>query len=98
MISKQKLEKIKKICHKEPIEYLGLFGSMARNEQTKGSDVDLLIRYKGAFCLSISDHIKIEEQFKSALNRDVDLVTEKSVNERLKPYIYKDLATIYGKR
>jgi predicted nucleotidyltransferase len=98
MISKQKLQKIKSICHKEPIEYLGLFGSMARNEQTTKSDIDLLVRYKNAFRLSISDHIKIEEQFKNTLNRDVDLVTEKSLKDRLKPYIYKDLITLYGKR
>ncbi|MBU1104727.1 nucleotidyltransferase domain-containing protein [Candidatus Parcubacteria bacterium] len=98
MISRQKIEKIREICQSQPIEFLGLFGSMARQEQTKTSDVDLLIRYQNTSHPSISDHVRIEDQLENALKRNVDLVTEKSLNERLKPYVYKDLITIYGKR
>ena len=36
--------KVDDICDKYGINYLGLFGSMARGEQTKNSDVDLLVK------------------------------------------------------
>ena len=38
--------KIDDLCDKYGINYLGMFGSVARGEARKGSDIDLLVRLK----------------------------------------------------
>ncbi|EKE05806.1 MAG: hypothetical protein ACD_19C00176G0028 [uncultured bacterium] len=85
---------IKKICEENDIKYLGLFGSYARNEANQKSDVDLLVSFiksKGFFEL-----VQIENKFSKAFNVKVDLVTKNALNVYLKPYVNKDLKTLYN--
>ena len=75
-------------------ERIGIFGSFARNEDTPGSDIDILVRFKDT--LSLFDLVRIEFELSSLLGKKVDLVTEPSLkNKKLKEYIYKDLQIIY---
>lgn len=88
--------KLKDICKQSGIAYLGLFGSYARDEQRSSSDIDLLVRFDrpvGYFKL-----VQIQEDIKTLLNKDVDLVTENALSKYIKPHVYKDLKTIYGSR
>lgn len=79
-----------------------LFGSYARNEATKESDVDLLIDggdYKG-----LLGFMSIKEQFENALGKEVDLVSTTSLEENdsesgisFRNNIYKDKKVLYEK-
>ena len=94
IIKKHQIE-IEKICQQNDIGYLGVFGSTARNEATDISDVDLLVRFSkpiGLFTL-----VNVENQFKKALGRDVDLITVGGLNSKIKSYVFNDLKNIYGK-
>ncbi len=71
---------------------VGIFGSYARNENTSKSDLDVLIDLPSN--LDLLELIGLEQELSEALGVSVDLVTAKSVNERLKPYINKDLVRI----
>ena len=87
---------LKNMCIQSGISYLGLFGSYARDEQKSTSDIDLLVRFNkpiGYFKL-----VQVQENIKTLLNKDVDLVTENALSKYIKPYVYKDLKTIYGSR
>lgn len=87
---------IKNICLKEDISYLGLFGSQARGEAEKNSDVDILVQFndvKSFFELS-----RIKDQFEAVFGKKVDLVLKSAVKESIRGYIEKDLVTLYGQR
>jgi len=87
---------IDQIAKSNNITYLGLFGSYARGEQTQKSDVDLLVNFNKK--LSLLDLIGTEELFSQAFNAPVELIPSDSLNKHVKPYVAKDLITIYGQK
>ena len=88
--------KLNKICNDRGISYLALFGSYARKEETIESDVDLLARFNRP--ISLFDLVETQDIFQSFFGIPVDLVPEKSLKPRIRPYVVKDLKTIYEKR
>ncbi|HLD72891.1 MAG TPA: nucleotidyltransferase family protein [Candidatus Nanoarchaeia archaeon] len=66
----------------------GIFGSYARGEQTKDSDLDLLVRLKSG--KGFFDLIRLERELKLKLNPKVDLITYNSINHLLKERILKE--------
>lgn len=74
---------------------IGVFGSFARGEHKKESDLDVLIKFKER--ISLLKLVQIEQELTDKLGVPVDLVTENSLkNLRLKQSIENDLITIYG--
>ena len=88
--------KVDDICDKYGINYLGLFGSVARGEQTKNSDVDLLVKFDKKRKIGLFGLTEVQSEFERRLGRKVDLVTK--LNKYIKPYADKDLRTIYEKK
>jgi predicted nucleotidyltransferase len=72
---------------------ISVFGSYARNEQTPESDLDLMVSFGQK--LTLLDLSKINRELGEKLNLKIDLVTEKSVSPKMKPYIEHDLQIIY---
>jgi predicted nucleotidyltransferase len=72
---------------------IGIFGSYARHEQTEESDLDILVSFDQR--LTLIDLSRITNDLSEELHIKVDLVTQKSLNPKLKPYIEKDLHVIY---
>ncbi len=68
------------------VRHLGLFGSFARDEATKGSDVDLLVEFEPGtktFRRFMATALLLEE----VLGREVELVTA----EGLSPYLRDEI-------
>ena len=80
--------KILRVLKKNDVIKAGIFGSYARGESRIGSDIDILIQFKGR--KSLFDLVRIERELKSVLNRKVDLLTYKSINPLMKEKILKD--------
>ena len=93
MISIKQKEQIKKITSKFKPKMIGIFGSYARNEHTADSDLDVLIDFD--LKISLLDLVGLEQELSKELGIKVDLITMKSVNKLLKPYIEKDLIRIF---
>jgi predicted nucleotidyltransferase len=75
-------------------EFIGLFGSFARGDNSVHSDIDILIRFQTT--LSLLKLIKIENELSELLGLKVDLVTEGAIkNERIRKSIQQDLQIIY---
>src|SRR3989338_4807876 len=89
------IQQINTVCKQEGITFLGLFGSYARNEETKKSDIDFLVEFDET--KSLFELARVKHAFESLVLRKVDLVLKKNIKDRLKPYILKDLQTIYEK-
>ncbi len=66
----------------------GIFGSLARGDAKKGSDVDILIQFKGG--KSLFDLAALEMELEKNIGRKVDLVTYNSVHPLLKERILKE--------
>ena len=66
----------------------GVFGSFARGEQKKSSDIDFLIKFKGRKSLLDLSGLKIE--LEERLGTHVDVLTYKSIHPLLKKQILKD--------
>ena len=73
---------------------IGVFGSYARNENHKASDIDILVKFKST--ISLLQIVHIERLISERLGIKVDLVTEGAIkNKILKDSINKDLQIIY---
>jgi predicted nucleotidyltransferase len=68
--------------------HLSLFGSIARNEASVQSDIDLLAAFNPARALSLLDVIGIENRLADLLGRPVDLVEE----GMLKPHVRENVS------
>ncbi len=79
--------KIIRILKKHGIKKAGIFGSYARGDNKKKSDIDILIQpRKGMGFEFFGLQIELEEK----LGRKVDLVTYKSIHPYLKERILND--------
>ena len=73
---------------------IGIFGSVARDEDTESSDIDILYNFKDT--IGFSKFLNLQEYLVEKLVKKVDLIDERFVHPRLKPYIMNDLKIIYG--
>ncbi len=76
------------LMKKQGVVKAGIFGSYARGEQKKGSDVDILVQLKkgdGYFEL-----VGLELELKKALNLEVDLIPYDGLNPLLKKTILQN--------
>jgi len=80
------IKKIKdEVMRTYPVKNIGVFGSVARNEQTEASDIDLLVEFSQP--VGFVTFIRLESFLSKRLGRPVDLVTSDS----LKPVIRQDI-------
>jgi uncharacterized protein len=87
-------QKLQDICEVNDISYLGLFGSFATGQEREDSDVDLLVDFKNTKSLLEKGRVIVELQ--KLFDREVDLVSRKNIKSSLKPFINKQLITLYG--
>lgn len=81
------------ICRQNDISMVGVFGSMARGEAKKTSDIDLLVRFsKRKSLLAI---VRLERELSEALGRKVDLLTETAISPYLRERILKEMQVVY---
>ncbi|MBI4155410.1 nucleotidyltransferase family protein [Candidatus Woesearchaeota archaeon] len=87
---KKEIEKIKKrilpILKEYNVVRAGIFGSYARGEAKKKSDIDILIEVRGRK-FSLLDLVGLEQELRKKLGKNVDLLTYKGINHLLKDQI-----------
>ncbi|KAF3362671.1 hypothetical protein PHSC3_000910 [Chlamydiales bacterium STE3] len=75
------------------VRSLGIFGSLARNENTAKSDVDILIDFdskRGLFAF-----VDLKTYLESILDCEVDLVTRNALHPALKPKILREAKYVF---
>ncbi len=87
-------EKAESIFKMHGIRHAAVFGSVSRGEDGPDSDIDLLVEL-GEKPMGMFAYMDFIEELETKLGRSVDLVTSGGVNKFLKPYITRDLKTIY---
>ena len=94
MVREDLNKSIIKYLKKYDVGSIGIFGSYARNQNLKNSDLDLLIRFKKN--PTLLQFVRMERELSELLGTKVDIVTEPSLNDEiLKKNIKKDLQIIF---
>jgi uncharacterized protein len=88
--------KIVPMLKRQGVTKAALFGSAARGESGKRSDIDILVKLKKG--KSLFDFAGLKIDLEERLGKKVDLVTYNSIKPHLKKYILKDEKIIYEKR
>lgn len=91
------MQKLIDICKKNRITYLAIFGSYAREDFSKKSGLDLLVRFSKEIddSMSLLDLVGIEQELSEGLNVKVDLLTEEAISPYIKKYIMGNLKVVY---
>ena len=85
-INPQIENKIKKILKKNKIIKASIFGSYARGEAKKGSDIDLLIEFNG----TLLQLVKLERELQREVGKKVDILTYGGIHPLLKKRILSE--------
>ena len=86
-------KQLEAICRENNIAMLGVFGSVARGEDTPESDVDLLIKLNKP--VGLIEFIRLEDKFVEVFGRKVDLATEDSLHPLIRQNVLSDLRVLY---
>jgi predicted nucleotidyltransferase len=70
------------------VKEIGIFGSVARGEQTTASDVDVLVEFSEP--VGFFNFVDLENFLSSTLGKKVDLVTKRALKSAVKDQILKD--------
>ncbi len=89
----RKLDSLKdEVRRKYKAEIQGIFGSYSRGEEKENSDIDVLVKFlEGATLFDLSGLGYFLEQ---KLQRKVDVVSQRSLREEIKSYVYQDLVKL----
>jgi len=93
MITETIKKKILPILRRQGVLKAAVFGSAARNEMTKNSDVDILV--KMAKNKTLLDLVGLKFELEDKLKRDVDVVSYGGISPLLKGIILKEQKIIY---
>ncbi|MEM7655466.1 MAG: nucleotidyltransferase family protein [Bacteroidota bacterium] len=76
------------LVQRYPIKRLGIFGSVARGEARPESDIDLLVEFHSPVGMEI---VYLADELETLLGRTVDLVSKPAIQDRMLPFVEKDL-------
>ena len=101
----QDMEKIKvsipatilaEFCKRNHIRKLAFFGSVLRDDFGPQSDVDVLVEFEQGHTPGLA-FIDIQDELSELLGgHEVDLVTPKFLNDRIKERVLKEASVVYG--
>lgn len=76
------------LLKKSGVRRSSIFGSFARNENSKKSDLDILVEMPRT--ATLLDLLELKEKLEKKVKREVDLLTYQSVTPALRKIIEKD--------
>lgn len=76
------------------IKRAAVFGSFARGQANKESDIDLLVEFEGQ--KTLLDLVALKTQLRQMLGINVDLITYQSLSPLLRDSILREQIPLYG--
>lgn len=96
-LSVQNKNLIQRFFANKPVKRAYVFGSVARNEATSDSDLDILVELDHSFPIGMkffSYQIELEELLKTR----VELVSDEGISQYIKPFVDQDKILIYERQ
>jgi len=91
-------EKLAEICKRNDIVFMAIFGSFARGEQHKTSDIDIAIEFGKSKEKSLLDLVHVENELRRVFKRKVDLGVFSSLSPFIVEDVRKEMRIVYEKR
>lgn len=79
----------------QPIEKAWVFGSYSRGEETKDSDMDILVRFAKNANITLFKYVSIANALQELLHIKIDLVEEGQLKDFAKESVKQDKILIY---
>jgi hypothetical protein len=73
------------------VKEIGIFGSYARNEQGKKSDLDILVEFQENAKIGLLRFINMENSLSDLLGVEVDMVTKSALKPKIGKHILKEV-------
>ena len=77
------------------IERIGIFGSFARGEQKRGSDIDVLVDFASGHA-TLKNLVDLAECLESLFKRKVDLSTLEGLDRYIREYVEAEVIWVGG--
>lgn len=88
-------ERLKEICHRYGVEFLGVFGSTARGEAREGSDLDLLVKFSPNDKGGLFQLVRMQSDLEVVFGKKVDLLTEGFLSKYFRDEVIAETKPIY---
>jgi hypothetical protein len=89
-------QKLARLCKRRHIQKLSFFGSVLRADFNAASDIDILVEFEEGHTPGFA-FIDVQDELSKIFDgREVDLVTPKFLNRRIKDQIMKEALAVYG--
>ncbi|MBK8920836.1 MAG: nucleotidyltransferase domain-containing protein [Saprospirales bacterium] len=95
-LSREKLKSIATYFQDKPVLRAYLFGSYARGEADRNSDIDILVELDYSKKIGLA-FFGMQMDLEALLNKKVDLLSTEGISPHVKPYIELDKTLIYEK-
>jgi len=84
------LQKNRGVMRRFSVRRLSIFGSVARGEGKKDSDVDILVEYEPDAHVGLFQFVRLRRELSHILGCEVDLATPDSLHKELREDILKE--------
>lgn len=89
------INQLKQFFACQPIEKAWIFGSYSRGEETKDSDIDILVRFAKDANITLFRYVSIADALQKLLHKKIDLVEEGQLKDFAKNSAEQDKILIY---
>jgi predicted nucleotidyltransferase len=87
-------EKIAGFCRRNHIRRLALFGSVLRDDFHPDSDIDVLVEFEPGHVPGLA-LIRMQDELAALLGHEIDLVTPKFLNRRIRDRVLSEMEVQY---
>ena len=94
-LKQQIINKLRGFFSLQPIEKAWVFGSCSRGEETKDSDIDILVRFDSHARITLFKYAGMVEALSQLLHRKVDLVEEGQLKDFAVSSVDRDKILVY---
>ena len=88
----EKRSEILKVAEVNGVVKISLFGSVARKQDNDKSDIDFLVEFEDG--RTLFDLIRLKHDLESLLDKEVDVVTKKSLHPLIKEQVMTEAVEI----
>jgi len=89
------VNKLKSFFPAYPVEKAWVFGSYARGEETRKSDIDIMVRFDKDADISLFDYVGIMNELEDLFHKKVDLVEEGQLRRWAQESVENDKILVY---
>jgi predicted nucleotidyltransferase len=77
------------------VKKIGIFGSFARGEQTKNSDVDILVDFADGYA-TLKNFVGLADRLEALFKRKVELITVEGIDKYIRPRVEAEVIWVEG--